>query len=213
MRSYRQYCGLARALDVVGDRWTLLIIRELLIRGSSRYTDLRDGLPGIATNLLADRLNELEQAGLIQRSVASAGAALYELTPRGKELEDVIAALGRWAAPLMGRRSRGDAVRGHWLALPVQLYLADGAPNEPPVTLELRATGDSEPVTVEAANGAVRARPGRATLPDLVLAGPPEAIMSVLMGRVEIGAARRAGLQATGEPAVLQRLQRRAPNQ
>src|SRR5947207_3069079 len=64
MRSYRQYCGLAKALDVIGDRWTLLIVRELLIRDRCRYTDLRDGLPGIATNLLADRLRELERAGI-----------------------------------------------------------------------------------------------------------------------------------------------------
>ena len=62
MRSYRQYCAVARALDLVGDRWTLLVVRELLIRGPSRYTDLRDGLPGIATNLLADRLRELDDA-------------------------------------------------------------------------------------------------------------------------------------------------------
>ena len=64
MRTYRQYCGLARALDLVGDRWTLLIVRELLVLGPSRYTDLRHGLPGIATNLLGDRLREMEEAGL-----------------------------------------------------------------------------------------------------------------------------------------------------
>ena len=70
MRSYGQYCSIAKALDVVGDRWTLLIVRELLIRGACRYTDLKDGLPGIATNLLADRLRELESAGLIRREEA-----------------------------------------------------------------------------------------------------------------------------------------------
>ena len=67
MRSYGQFCGLAKALDVIGDRWTLLIVRELLIRGACRYTDLRNGLPGIATNLLAERLRELEEAGVVQR--------------------------------------------------------------------------------------------------------------------------------------------------
>jgi hypothetical protein len=70
MRSYGQYCSIAKALDVVGDRWTLLIVRELLIRGACRYTDLKNGLPGIATNLLSDRIRELESAGLIRREEA-----------------------------------------------------------------------------------------------------------------------------------------------
>src|SRR6185295_293446 len=86
MRSYKQYCALAKALDVVGDRWTLLIVRELLIRGRCRYTDLRNGLPGIATNLLADRLREMEQSGLVSREEAPPPIAttLFQLTPRGE---------------------------------------------------------------------------------------------------------------------------------
>ena len=85
MRSYGQFCGLAKALDVIGDRWTLLIVRELLIRGACRYTDLRNGLPGIATNLLAERLRELEEAGVIEREEAPPPIAttLFRLTPRG----------------------------------------------------------------------------------------------------------------------------------
>src|SRR2546426_318753 len=75
MRSYGQFCGLAKSLDVIGDRWTLLIVRELLIRGPSRYTDLRIGLPGIPTNLLADRLRDMEEAGLLRRDMSPAPAA------------------------------------------------------------------------------------------------------------------------------------------
>ena len=67
MRSYDEYCAMAKSLDVVGDRWTLLIVRELALRGACRYTDLRNGLPGIATNLLADRLRELEESGIVDR--------------------------------------------------------------------------------------------------------------------------------------------------
>ena len=70
MRSYNEYCSIAKSLDVVGDRWTLLIVRELAQRGACRYTDLRDGLPGIATNLLAERLRQLEQSGVVVREEA-----------------------------------------------------------------------------------------------------------------------------------------------
>src|ERR1700722_14565226 len=96
MRSYGQFCSVAKALDVVGDRWTLLIIRELLLRGACRYTDLKNGLPGIATNLLADRIRELEAAGLIRREEAPPPIAttLVHLTEAGAELEPVVRILG-----------------------------------------------------------------------------------------------------------------------
>src|ERR1035437_9483277 len=85
MRSYGQYCALAKALDVVGDRWTLLIVRELLLRGACRYTDRPNGLPGIATTLLAARPRALEGAGLLEREEAPPPVAstLFPLTPRG----------------------------------------------------------------------------------------------------------------------------------
>src|SRR5690348_856864 len=110
MRSYGQFCGLAKSLDLIGDRWTLLIVRELLIRGTARYTDLRAGLPGIPTNLLADRLRDLEAAELLRRelSAGTASVPVYALTPRGAALEPVIAALGRWAAPLLGAPGKTD---------------------------------------------------------------------------------------------------------
>src|SRR3989442_1571566 len=110
MRSYGQYCALAKALDLVGERWTLLIVRELLINGPSRYTDLRRGLPGIATNLLAQRLHELEKSGLVAGVEAPPPVAtsLIELTPRGRELEPILLQLGRWGAPLMVGPPHGE---------------------------------------------------------------------------------------------------------
>jgi DNA-binding HxlR family transcriptional regulator len=209
MRSYRQYCGLAKALDVVGDRWTLLIVRELLVRGGCRYTDLQAGLPGIATNLLAQRLVALEQAGIVRREAAPPPVAttVVQLTPRGAELAPAIAALGRWAGPLLSSRGRGETFRPHWLALPLQLYLTDKYPTRPPVTLELRA-GD-EPVTVETIDGGVRARPGPAASTHAVLTGAPELILGVLMGRIDLARARSAGLKYEGDPATLRRLQPR----
>src|ERR1700749_2801041 len=144
MRSYDEYCALAKSLDVVGDRWTLLIIRELELRGGCRYTDLRNGLPGIATNLLADRLRDLEHEGLVVREEAPPpiATALFRLTPRGQELRPVLESLVRWGMPLMTADNSGDAVRGHWLAWAVELVLADLQPDAAPVTVEVRA-GDA----------------------------------------------------------------------
>ncbi|MFE2481583.1 winged helix-turn-helix transcriptional regulator [Streptomyces sp. NPDC059389] len=102
MRTYGQYCGIAKTLDTVGDRWTLLIVRELFALGPCRHTDLRNGLPGIASNLLVDRLRELEEAGLIHREAAPPPVAttLFSLTERGRELEPVLRELSRWGMPL-----------------------------------------------------------------------------------------------------------------
>src|SRR5947209_292203 len=130
MRSYGQFCGLAKALDVVGDRWSLLIVRELLLRDACRYTDLLRGLPGIATNLLADRLRDLEQAGVVVREEAPPPIAttLFALTERGRALAPILRELGVWGTPLMVRPPGEEAFRSHWLALPVELYLSDREP-------------------------------------------------------------------------------------
>src|SRR5215468_4746123 len=98
MRSYGQYCSVAKALDVVGDRWMFLIVRELLLRGACRYTDLKNGLPGIASNMLADRLRDLESSGVIRREDAPPPVAttLFHLTEAGLELGPVVQAIGWW---------------------------------------------------------------------------------------------------------------------
>ncbi|XUL92127.1 winged helix-turn-helix transcriptional regulator [Streptomyces galilaeus] len=119
-RSYDQYCSAARALDLVGDRWTLLIVRELLA-GPRRYTDLHADLPGVSTDVLASRLKDMERDGLTtRRRLPPPGAAfVYELTGRGRELLPVLQALGAWGAPELGERRPTDAVRAHWFALPL----------------------------------------------------------------------------------------------
>src|SRR6516165_245245 len=143
MRSYGEYCSIAKSLDVVGDRWTLLIVRELATRGGCRYTDLRNGLPGIASNLLAQRLRELEHAGVIAREEAPPPIAttLFQLTPRGDQLRPVLDELSRWGLPLMTDQKPDDAVRSHWLASALELMLADRQPEAASVTVELQ-TGD-----------------------------------------------------------------------
>src|SRR5262245_40604155 len=206
MRTYGQYCAVAKALDVVGDRWTLLIVRELLARGPSRYTDLRNGLPGIATNLLADRLREMEEAGIVSRAEAPPPVAttLFDLTLRGRDLEPVLEQLGRGWGALLAKPAKGDAFRSHWLALPARHNLRDHAPGRPPVTLEVRA-GD-EPLVVETAEGGVRVRPGSVAHPDAVLTGPPPLVVRVLAGRLDLAAARAAGVRYEGRAEVLGRL-------
>ncbi|MEV6113040.1 winged helix-turn-helix transcriptional regulator [Streptomyces sp. NPDC052109] len=119
-RSYDQYCSAARALDLVGDRWTLLIVRELLA-GPRRYTDLHADLPGVSTDVLASRLKDMERDGLTtRRKLPPPGAAyVYELTGRGQRLLPVLQALGRWGEGGLGERRPTDAVRAHWFALPL----------------------------------------------------------------------------------------------
>lgn len=119
-RSYDQYCSAARALDLVGDRWTLLIVRELLA-GPRRYTDLHADLPGVSTDVLASRLKDMERDGLTtRRRLPPPGAAyVYELTPRGRELLPVLQALGKWGEAELGERRPTDALRAHWFALPL----------------------------------------------------------------------------------------------
>jgi DNA-binding HxlR family transcriptional regulator len=211
MRSYKQYCAMAKALDVIGERWTLLIVRELLACGPRRYTDLRNGLPGIATNLLADRLRELESEGIIYREDAPPPIAtcLFRLTSRGKELAPLVRELGRWGEGLLAERDDDDEFRSHWLAVPFQLYLSDRTPERPPITIEVR-TGD-QPMVIETVEGAVQARPGRAEQPDAVLTGTPQLIMAVLTGTLELEDARARGLEYQGDSETLWRVRPEAP--
>ena len=207
MRSYGQYCSVAKALDVVGDRWTLLIIRELLLQGPCRYTDLRNGLPGIATNLLANRLSELEGAGLVRREEAAPPVAttLFHLTEAGAGLEPVLEALGGWGIRYMTEPADGDEFRSHWFTFPVGLFLHDTDPGGPPLSIELRPGG--RPAVVEVSGGEVHTRLGSATSPDLVLEGGPRIILGLLGAFLSPAQAQELGLVITGDPALLGRLQ------
>lgn len=108
-RSYGQYCGVATAVDLIGERWALLIIRDLLV-GARRYTDLKQGLPRIPTNILATRLRELQESGIVRRAPFKGRGPVYELTPYGRALEPIVLALGRWGFVAMGEPGEGDVV-------------------------------------------------------------------------------------------------------
>jgi DNA-binding HxlR family transcriptional regulator len=207
VRSYGQYCAVAKALDAVGDRWTLLIVRELMLRDGCRYTDLVHGLPGIATNLLTDRLRELEDAGLVAREAAPPPVAttLYRLTDAGRELNDVLIALGRWGTRFMADPNGDEVFRAHWLAFPASQFLHDHEPDGPPVSIEIK-TGE-EAAVIETVDGNVRTRTGTATSPDLVLSGAAPLILALLSGRLTLAQARSRGLKTSGATDALKRLQ------
>lgn len=122
-RTYAQYCAVATALDAIGDRWALLVIRELL-SGPKRYTDLRDGLPGISTDVLAARLRDLEVEGVVERRVLRPPAAsrVYQLTEEGAALEPVMTALARWGIQRLSPVQQGE-FRLHWLEISLRSLL------------------------------------------------------------------------------------------
>jgi DNA-binding HxlR family transcriptional regulator len=206
MRSYQQYCAVAKALDVVGDRWVLLIVRELMTAGPSRYTDLLKGLPGIATNMLADRLRDMEKAGLVRSWAAPPPVAttLFSLTERGDALRPLLEELGRWGAPLMGVPQPSNVFRSHWLVFPFDAYLTDRSPAEAPIAIEVR-TGD-EPMVIETVDGKVRTRRGTVAKPDAVLEGRPGLILGLLAGRFDLPEARKRGLTFKGSQKALARV-------
>ncbi|WP_024803140.1 helix-turn-helix domain-containing protein [Nocardia sp. BMG51109] len=121
-RSYDHYCSVSRALDIVGDRWSLLVVRELC-SGPRRYSDLFADLPGISTDMLAARLKDLERDGIVTRG--STGPRTYALTPRGDALRPVLNALSEWGTPLLGERRATDAVRALWFAPPLGRAVAE----------------------------------------------------------------------------------------
>ncbi|NKY88571.1 winged helix-turn-helix transcriptional regulator [Nocardia veterana] len=127
-RNYDHYCPVSRALEVVGDRWNLLVVRELC-SGPRRYSDLFADLPGISTDILAGRLKDLERDGVLthRRVGPRSAAAVYELTPAGHALRPVLETLAQWGAPLLGERRSTDAVRAHWFALPLGRAVAEFA--------------------------------------------------------------------------------------
>ena len=199
VKSYGQYCAIARGLDVVGDRWTLLIVRELL-NGPRRYGELQDGLTGIATNLLADRLRHLEQHAVVDRD----SRGMYKLTKWGQGLVGPIYALARWAGPLMAEPAGDDQFRSSWL-VPVVAGIFGGVdPSRPDTTMEIH-TGES-PMTVVSTRGRLEVQPGPADRPDLVISGPPEGVVGLLAGTLDKAGASERGVLVQGDTRRLARL-------
>jgi len=141
-RTYRQHCSLAHALDLVGERWTLLLVRDLLA-GPRRYKDLLKGLPGIGTNLLAARLKELERLGLIEgHPLKDRRGSAYALTDAGRELEEAVVALARFGARRLGPRSPENLWRATWTPLAMKATFRPAAARGVHETYEYRIDGE-----------------------------------------------------------------------
>lgn len=183
-RDYGQYCGLARALDVVGDRWNLLIVRQLLV-APLRYQALHDGLPGVATNLLADRLRDLEAAGVIERRLAEHGNAVeYALTPWGLGLREPIEGFIRWSAPLMMRGPGSDAFRPEWLLVALPALLHGKSTNGAPVTVGVDVDDQLFQLRVTGAGTEVSRHDGREL--DAILRAEPSIILGLAAGALTL---------------------------
>jgi DNA-binding HxlR family transcriptional regulator len=174
-KRYDQYCPVAHALGLIGERWALLVVLELM-RGPKRYTDLADHLPGIGTNILASRLRDLEACGIVTKRKLPPPAAsrVYELTDYGRELRTVIRELALWGARSLGPPTADDELFPGWLENALDTVLA---PVAPPGRFEFRV-GDEVASLVDG-----EAQPGPVEQPDVVVEGDPEGIYSMFVDR------------------------------
>jgi DNA-binding HxlR family transcriptional regulator len=179
-RSYGQFCGLARALDLVGERWAFLVVRELAL-GPRRFKDLLDGLPGVSTNVLATRLRQLERNGIVERRILPppAGSTVYELTDYGRDLEPAMLALGRWGARSLGARGE-RTLRSHWLALALKAMFRPEAVDGRARVYEVRLPEGAFVARVR--RRAVDVSAGSAEDADLVVEAADDALVALLAG-------------------------------
>jgi DNA-binding HxlR family transcriptional regulator/putative sterol carrier protein len=189
-KEYRQFCGLARAMELVGGRWTLLIVRDLL-GGPKRFTDLREGLPGIPTNVLSDRLRQLEEAGIIRRAVLPrpASGVAYELTEYGAQLEQAVVTLGVWGARSMGPLREDEHVSVHALALGLRGMFVPEEAKGLDCSYEIRFEHGSLQVAVH--RGALSFDEDGD--PDVVIETAPDVLHGLLTGQVGLDDAVATG--------------------
>jgi DNA-binding HxlR family transcriptional regulator len=212
-RRYRHYCPVARALDVAGERWTLLIVRELLL-GPRRFTDLADGLPGIGSSVLTTRLKELEQSGLVVKRTVPPPAAsvVYELTDQARGLGPVLAALANWGVNLLGRPDEDDEIRSSWLVLGLAVT-AEPDPRISDATYELRI--DDETFSIRTRNGRLQPAHGPAPAADATITMTKRTLAAIASGGLDVESRRAERLIAvdgdsTGAQRLLESLRRSA---
>ena len=181
MKRYGQRCPAAIALDVIGERWTLLIVRELLL-GPKRFTDLADGLPGIGTNILTNRLAGLQEQGVVEKRTLPrpTPVAVYELTDAGRALAPVLRELRAWGARFGPAPRRGDAVQPAWI---VQAAASRNPRLGPGRSCELRVGDDSFSLT--GTDDGVDVRAGSAAKPEAVVTIEPRLFLRLASGKVD----------------------------
>jgi DNA-binding HxlR family transcriptional regulator len=202
--TYEQYCPVARALEIVGERWTLLVARELML-GPRRFTDLMDGLPGISPNVLASRLKDLESAGLVSKRTLPppAASSVYELTNQALGLARVLAAMADWGMTMLGRPRKGDEVRGEWTVLGIAVTTP--VPDLDDATYELHVDGDVLYVAVR--DGRLQPGHGPATDPAAVITVRATTLADLALGRLDLDAALARGrIMLAGDQAAARRL-------
>ena len=191
-RDYGQHCGIAHAMDVIGGRWALLIVRDLF-SGSKRFSELQEGLPGIPSNVLTGRLRELEEAGVVERRVDSSpgGRMVYGLTDYGHELEEPILSLGRWGAKKMPPPQPGEFIPVDSLPFAFRSAFQPAAAKGPKRCYELRIDGRAFRAVVK--RGEVTVPAPSAGQPDAVFEATAADVVELLMGRVDADVALAAG--------------------
>ena len=207
-RGYEQYCGLARTLDVAGDRWTLLIVRELM-PGPRRFTDLIDGLPGVSRNLLTERLRDLESDGIVTRRDLPPPAArqVYELTEDGRDLAVAITPMIAWGARRMSERDPAEAFHPRWAAIAMSV-LADGEAAHG-VRETYQFVIGSSPFHFEVDDGTVRLRDGWADDPAVTWTTDEETWADIASGTLTAPAAISTGaLTVDGDSKAASRLRK-----
>jgi DNA-binding HxlR family transcriptional regulator len=190
-RTYGDRCGVARALDIVGERWALLVVRELLL-GPKRFTDLRAGLPHVGPDILAQRLRELEQSGIVRRGTLPppAGSRIYELTERGHELEPIVVALGRFGS--VAPFPPGEAQIGvDAVVIALKSLFAASAADGLSARYELRLGEQS--FRIDVADGRIEAVRGSAEAPEATIETDPGTLAGILWHGRKLEEARRSG--------------------
>jgi DNA-binding HxlR family transcriptional regulator len=205
MRTYGDGCAIAQALDLVGERWALLVVRELLL-GPKRYTDLRRGLPNASPNVLSQRLDELERGGVIRRRKLPppAGARVYELTDWGLELEEVLMSLGPWAARSPTAASDAPVVSGDSIVLALRARFDSGAAHGLHACYELRFGEDR--FRLEVAEDKIEVARGDADHADATIDTDPDTLNAVLWRGRPLADAQRSGtMTIDGDKAAVER--------
>lgn len=201
-RTYGQFCGLARSLDIVGERWTLLVVRELL-PGPMRYTDLKASLAGIATNLLASRLRSMEENGIIERRLEQSGV-VYGLTAWGAQLREPMEALGRWGAQLLATGRGDDTFQPRWLTLALPALLR-GTTTTPPVELGIDTDGFVMVLRVDEDGPSAFVRSG--DKPEAILTAASDVVVALAAGGLTIEQALNMAVsEFKGDKRVLRKI-------